>query len=55
MKKLIAQVLGVELYANAQNINGKKSSGCEDTSSYSNWRAQEGYADAGGNWHGPEY
>ena len=55
MKKLIAKVFGVELHANAQNIHGKKSSGVEDYSSYSNWKAQEGWADAGGSWHSPEY
>lgn len=42
MKKLIAKVFGVELHANAQNINGKKSSGVEDYSSYNNWRANYG-------------
>jgi len=39
MKKLIAKVFGVELHANPQNINGKKSSGTEDASCYSNWKA----------------
>lgn len=38
MKKLIAKVFGVEMYANAQNIHGKKSSGVEDSSSYRYWR-----------------
>lgn len=38
MKKLIAQVLGVELYANAQNIQGRKSQGAEDCSRYQHWR-----------------
>lgn len=38
MKKLIAKVFGVEMYANARNIRGRKSSGCEDSSSYHNWR-----------------
>ena len=39
MKKLIEKVFGVELHANAQNIHGKKSSGCEDASGYQNWKA----------------
>lgn len=38
MKNLIAKVFGVELHANAQNINGKKSSGVEDYSGYQHWK-----------------
>jgi hypothetical protein len=38
MKNLIAKVFGVEIYAKAQNIHGRKSSGVEDANScYHNW------------------
>jgi len=38
MKKLIAKVFGVEMYANAQNIHGRKSSGVEDFTGYNHWK-----------------
>ncbi len=37
MKKL-------NVYATVANINGKKSSGCEDFSSYNHWKAIGGYS-----------
>lgn len=42
MKKLIAKVFGVELHANAQNINGRKSSGVEDSQGYQHWKRADG-------------
>ncbi len=44
MKKL-------NVYATIMNINGRKSSGCEDFSGFQNWKAQSGWAEAGGSWH----
>lgn len=40
MKNLITKVFGMEMYANAQNIHGRKSSGVEDEYGYKHWRAQ---------------
>lgn len=42
MKKLIEKVFGVELYANAQNIHGKKSSGAEDFNGDRHWKYTTG-------------
>lgn len=39
MKKLIAKVLGVEIYANALNIRGRKSCGYEDITGFRFWRS----------------
>lgn len=36
MKKFIMNLLGIE--ATAKNIRGRKSSGCEDSGGYHNWR-----------------
>ena len=41
MKKLIAKVFGVELYANAQNIRGRKSCGYEDITGFRFWRSDQ--------------
>ncbi len=38
MIKFIKNFFGVE--ATAKNIRGRKSNGCEDTSSYKNWRKE---------------
>lgn len=50
MKKLIAKVFGVEMYANARNIRGKKSSGVEDTGGgFKYWKYTSCWKDANGN------
>jgi hypothetical protein len=38
MKKLIKKVFGLDVYASSKNVKGRKSSGCEDTATYKNWR-----------------
>lgn len=54
MKKLIAKVFGVELHANARNIQGKKSNGVEDSYGYQHWKAMGQWRDAAGVICGPE-
>lgn len=38
MKKFIAKLYGAEVFADAECIKGRKSSGCEDDSSYNHWQ-----------------
>ncbi len=38
MKNLIEKLVGGKLYATANNINGRKSVGCEDLSHFNHWR-----------------
>ncbi len=37
MKTLIEKLVGGKMYATASNINGRKSSGCEDYSGFDHW------------------
>ncbi len=41
MKNLIEKLVGGKVYATASNINGRKSSGCEDLYGYQNWRKHD--------------
>lgn len=42
MKKLFEKLFAVKVVADVQNINGRKSSGCEDYGGYQNWKATSG-------------
>lgn len=41
MKKFIAKLYGAEVFADAECIKGRKSSGVEDISGYNHWRDRD--------------
>ena len=51
MKKFIAKLYGAEVFADAECIKGRKSSGREDKSDYNHWQlVRDEYGNSDTNW-----